>query len=202
MGATMTFRLRNTLFCSRSRTVTGAAMLLFLLLALPTMRQLLESHLTTHMLVQIPMLVWAGWMFGRATPSHTLAGWNSNGVPGLIIALFAMLFWMIPRWLDAALSEPLWEIIKFITVPLLIGLPLGASWWRASPFTRAVVWSNGISMLAVVGWLYANAPVRVCNNYLINQQEEFGYLAMGLAVAIAIYWAGIALFGNWKTEEQ
>lgn len=201
MGATMTFHPHNSDFCSRSRTLAGAAIILFLLLALPPVRQLLESQLTTHMLVQIPLLIWAGWMAGRALPANTLAEWNGNGVPGLIVALFAMLFWMIPRWLDAALSESAWEAIKFITVPLLIGLPLGASWWRASAFTRAVIWSNGISMLAVVGWLYANAPVRVCNNYLVNQQEEFGYLAMGLSVAIAAYWAGVAFFGDWQAEE-
>jgi len=180
--------------------MAGAGIILFLLLLTP-IRQLLESHLATHMLVQIPLLVWVGWMVGKALPATLLANRNSNGVPGLIITIFAMFFWMIPRWLDAALDETVWEAAKFVSVPLLIGLPLGTSWWRASSFTRAVVWCNGISMLVVLGWLYANAPVRVCNNYLVNQQEEFGYAAMGLSVAIAAYWTIVAFFGNWKEEE-
>jgi hypothetical protein len=154
------------------------------------------------MLIQIPLLVTAGWFIGRQMDVVWLDAWNERGIPGLLVALFAMLFWMIPRWLDTALSEPLWEIIKFISVPMLIGAPLGMSWIRLSSFARAVVWSNAISMLVVIGWLYVAAPVRVCNNYLINQQEQFGYVAMALALAMALYWTVTLFFGSWKEPEK
>lgn len=169
-----------------------------ILLALPMLRTWLESSLTSHMLVQIPLLVLAGWTVGKGFLGHPIQSWNDRGIPGLLLALFAMLFWMIPRWLDTALSEPIWEVVKFISIPLLIGLPLGMSWTRMTGFARAVVWCNGISMLIVIGWLYVAAPVRVCNNYLVNQQEEFGYTAMVLALFIAAYWIGLLFFGNWK----
>jgi len=171
-------------------------------LALPVLRSLLESSLTAHMFGQIPLLVLAGWMIGKGRFAFLFGDWNRHGIPGLLIALFAMLFWMIPRWLDASLSEPLWEVIKFITIPLLIGVPLGVSWSRMSAFSRAVVWANAISMLGVLGWLYVAAPVRVCNNYLVNQQQDFGYTAMVLAVAIAAYWAGVGFFGRWDQLES
>jgi len=202
MEATMTFFRRMHLSFEYSYFKIGVGITLIALLALPVSRELLESNLINHMLFQIPLLALAGWMIGRGLFSSLFAEWNERGIPGLLIAVFAMLFWMIPRWLDAALSEPLWEAIKFITIPLLIGAPLGISWPRMSPFSRAVVWTNAISMLVVVGWLYVAAPVRVCNNYLVNQQEAFGYMAMFLALAIAFYWIGTAFFGNWKEPEK
>ncbi len=170
---------------------------IILALLIPHIRYFLESSLILHMFVQIPILVLAGWFMGRNLKT-TMQHWNKDGVPGLLIALVFMLFWMIPRWLDAALSDPLWEILKFTTVPLLVGIPLGMSWFRMSALTRAIVWTNGISMLIVMGWLYVSSPIRVCNNYLVNQQEEFGYVAMMLALSIATFWVGLLFFGGKK----
>jgi len=167
-------------------------------LLFPSIRNFLESSLILHMLIQIPALILAGWFMGRNLKSNMMQDWNEDGLPGLFISLVFILFWMIPRWLDASLNETLWEILKFITIPLLIGVPLGMSWFRMSGFTRAVVWTNGISMLVVVGWLYISSPIRVCNNYLVNQQEEFGYAAMILALVIAIFWVVFLFFGSWK----
>lgn len=180
----------------------SAGFLLVAMLSLPPIRTFLEASLIHHMLVQIPLLALAGWMVGNTVHDSRYQQWNQKGIPGLLIALFGILFWMIPRWLDAALSEPFWEVAKFITVPLLIGLPLGASWFKISSFTRAIVWTNAISMLVVIGWLYVAAPIRVCNNYLVNQQEEFGYTAMLLALAIALYWIGRVFFGSWEEPEK
>jgi len=165
-------------------------------LALPTSTRALEASLSGHMLVQIPLLAASGWLMGQNL--YTLRG---SGVPALLVAVFAALFWMIPRWLDAALSDPTWELIKFIAVPFLIGLPLGLSWPRLSSLAKGFVWANGISMLAVLGWLYLAAPVRVCNNYLIGQQEEFGLTALFAAAAIALYWIGIGFFGDWRRRD-
>jgi len=201
MEATMTFFRRMHLSFDHPYIKTGIGIALIALLALPVCRSLLESSLINHMLIQIPLLALAGWLIGRGMFSSLFQKWNERGIPGLLIAIFAMLFWMIPRWLDTALSEPLWEVIKFITTPLLIGVPLAISWPRMSSFTRAVVWTNAISMLVVVGWLYVAAPIRVCNNYLVNQQESFGYTAMMVALGIALYWVGVVFFGKWDKAE-
>lgn len=207
MEAAMTLMRRAGFHCEKVHLQFGMGVVLIALLSLPVSRAWLESSLIHHMLMQIPLLALAGGVIGRGmigkrTTGTSLYRWNEKGVPGLIIALFGMLFWMIPRWLDASLSEPLWEVIKFITVPLMIGLPLAISWSQLSPFARAVVWSHAISMLLFIGWLYVAAPVRVCNNYLVNQQEAFGYTAMVLALAIALYWVGKVFFGNWNSPPE
>jgi len=197
----MTFLRKVNLSFEHPYYKIGAGIGIIIFLSLPIWRILLESSLINHMLIQIPLLVFAGWIIGKGLLPSLLQKWNERGIPGLLIALFAMLFWMIPRWLDAALSEPHWEVIKFITVPLLIGVPLSISWPRISSFARAVVWTNAISMLIVVGWLYVTAPLRVCNNYLVNQQEAFGYSTMALALVISAYWIGVVFFGNWGKEK-
>ncbi len=201
MEAALTLMRRMGLPCELAflQVMTGIGIIA--ILALPALRSLLESSLTGHMFGQIPLLVLAGWMIGQGKAGSLFREWNRHGIPGLLIALFTMLFWMIPRWLDASLSDSLWEVIKFISIPLLIGIPLGASWPRMSAFSRGVVWANAISMLGVLGWLYVAAPLRVCNNYLVNQQEDFGYTAMILAVAIAAYWASVGFFGRWDQSE-
>lgn len=207
MEAAMTLMRSVGFHCEKAHLQFGVGVVLIALLSLPVSRVFLESSLIHHMLVQIPLLVFAGGVIGRGmigkrTKGTSLYKWNEKGVPGLLVALFGMLFWMIPRWLDASLSEPLWEVIKFITVPLMIGLPLAISWPHLSSFARAVVWSHAISMLLFIGWLYVAAPLRVCNNYLVNQQEDFGYTAMVLALAIALYWVGRAFFGNWNSPPE
>lgn len=206
MEAAMTMMRRAGFHCEKVHLQFGIGIVLIALLSLPVSRAWLESSLIHHMLMQMPLLALAGWVIGRGASGSiavtNLKRWNERGVPGLIIALFGMLFWMIPRWLDASLSEPLWEVIKFITVPLLIGLPLAISWSQLSSFARAVVWSNAISMLLFIGWLYVAAPVRVCNNYLVNQQEDFGYTAMVLALIITLYWVRKLFFGSWEEPEK
>ena len=201
MEAALMRMRRMGLPCEMASLQLIAGIGIIAVLSWPALRDLLESSLTAHMFGQIPLLVLAGWLIGKGRFAFLFQNWNRHGIPGLLVALFTMLFWMIPRWLDASLSEPLWEAIKFITIPLLIGVPLGVSWPRMSAFSRAVVWANAISMLGVLGWLYVAAPVRVCNNYLVNQQEDFGYTAMVLAMAIAAYWAGVGFFGKWDRPE-
>lgn len=174
-----------------------AAVGLFVFLAHPETRTALEMSLIGHMLVQLPLLAVCGWLAGSSLAQRRLA---VGGVPVLLVAVFATLFWMIPRWLDASLSEATWEVAKFVTIPAFVGFPLGVCWRHLSVVTKGFVWANGISMLAVLGWLYLAAPVRVCNNYLINQQEAFGLSALCVAVAIAAYWVMVGLFGDWSQQ--
>ena len=177
-----------------------AGFLLLSVLALAPSRGWLEASLIGHMLIQIPLLAAAGWIVARGLRGSPLAvsAFAAGLVPSLaLIALFTTAFWMLPRYLDAALTEPSIEIAKFVTLPLLVGLPLGLVWQRLGTVVRGFIWGNSISMLAVPGWLYVAAPMRICNNYLADQQTDFGWAAWGLATAIAVYWTVRAFVGDW-----
>jgi hypothetical protein len=65
-------------------------------------------------------------------------------------------FWMLPRALDEAVSNPPINLGKCLNLPLLAGLPLGQSWSR-SPLGRAFICANFIPKITAVGALYLMA---------------------------------------------
>jgi hypothetical protein len=168
-------------------------------LALPVSRRALEAQMATHMLVQIPLLALTGLLLASAVGSrmrHTLERYNECGLPGMLAILFASSYWMLPRALDAALDTPAMEALKFLSLPLLVGLPLALSWSRVGTVGRGFVLANAISMVAVVGWLYRQSPVRLCNYYLIDQQILLGDCLLGLALLIGVSCATRAFVGS------
>ena len=143
--------------------------------------------MSAHMLVQIPMLAAIGFIASRLLPERcqdSLLAAAGGAIPCVLLAIFASSYWMLPRALDAALANPLTEAAKFLSLPALVGLPLALAWKQLSVIGRGVIWTNAISMLAVLGWLYIAAPVRVCNSYLVDQQAGAGWLMVTLAVLL------------------
>lgn len=171
----------------------------YLFLATPMARSALEASMSTHMLLQIPLLAAAGVLIARLLPTRNqdaLLVACGGVLPCVVLALFASSYWMLPRALDAALDDPLTEAAKFISLPLLVGLPLALAWRRLTAIGRGFVWTNFISMLAVLGWLYIAAPVRVCNNYLVDDQANAGWLMVKLAVLLFAGWLGTLFVGG------
>lgn len=163
------------------------------------LRIALERDMAIHMCVQLPLLVCVGLLLApaaRAREPRWLANSDWLGIPGLVLVAFATSFWMIPRMLDAALAAPLFDFVKFVSVPLLVGLPLGVSWQRMPPLGRAFLWANFIPKLAAIGGLYLAAPVRLCAYYRVDQQSDAGWTLIGLAVALGLFWFVVAFVGK------
>jgi hypothetical protein len=169
---------------------------LLLLLALPWSRQTLEAGMPGHMLAQLPLLALCGCLLAGFLPPRArarLQAWNAFGITGITLAAATALFWMLPRSLDAALDAPGSELAKFLSLPLLLGLPLRLSWRRLTALGRGLVLSNLVAMLWVLAWLYLAAPVRVCSNYLRDEQALVGWGLLGLGSVVAL-WATGRLF--------
>lgn len=169
------------------------AALFFLALLMPPVKQALEASMTAQMLVQIPLLIAVGYLARAAVPERIRAGinaWNHRGITGLVLATLAGACWMLPRALDAAATEPLIAAAKYLSVPLLIGLPLALSWPRMSFIVRGVFLAELIATWFRLGWLYLDSPVRLCNNYLLGDQQRLGeyMLAIGSALFLWIAW--------------
>jgi hypothetical protein len=47
---------------------------------------------------------------------------------------------------------------------------------------------NVLPMMAVVGYLFGSSPVRVCNAYLLDDQEGLGQKLVWIAVATGLAW--------------
>ncbi|MEX1029491.1 MAG: hypothetical protein WDZ91_05530 [Paenibacillaceae bacterium] len=176
--------------------------ILLILLMLPPVVTRLESTMTGHMLIQIPFLIIAGYWIGSVLklriPSIDL---YVGGIPSLILIIFTLLFWMIPRSLDHALTSDLMEIAKFTTLTLFVGVPLGIGWFKLGFVAKGFVWIHLISMVFLMGWLYATSPIRVCNQYLIDQQRLAGWILLGAGVAIVVYHLVMMVFRALKEED-
>src|SRR5699024_11838294 len=90
--------------------------ILYLVLMIPPVVTKLESIMVTHMLVQIPLFIFSGWLMGQFFLErfpNFFEKWNSNGVPGIILFFIITTYWMIPRVMDEALTLTLVEGFKF-----------------------------------------------------------------------------------------
>jgi hypothetical protein len=118
------------------------------------------------------------------------------GIPGIAAVVLGTSFWMLPRSLDQAVADPHFDLIKFLNLPLFVGLTLGLSWERMPPLGRAFIWANFIPKLGAVGGLYLAAPTRLCAYYRLDQQVAAGWTLIAIAVALGLTWF-FAAFVGW-----
>ncbi len=168
-------------------------------IAISPLTFLLESTMVSHVLIEIPLFIALGVMAGRCLQpllQRLLTPVNGGGIPGILVASFGLAFWMIPRWLDASLSDPMIAAAKYASLVGLVGIPLAWSWSRLHPVARGVVKIEFLSMLLRLGWLYLISPDRFCNNYLLSDQVWLGrgFLLLGLVLSIA--WLVPVFFGS------
>jgi hypothetical protein len=187
---------------NRSRAVllpAAAGATLLVLLALPLLRLWLEASLVSHVLMQMPLLALSGWLLGAAIAPRlykAMEQWNRCGIPGLALAVFTSLFWMLPRSVDGAVQYGGHEMLKFLTLPC-VGAALALSLRRTHVLLAAILKANLVSMLGVLAWLYTAAPVRLCNSYLASDQRMLGVGMALLGCFLALNWALGLLFGPY-----
>ena len=173
-----------------------------LLLATPPLRSLLEARMASHMLLQFPLLMLAGaWGAAAIPPSlqRRIAAWNAHGIAGLTLAAAVLALSMVPRLLDLALTHVPTEVAKF-TLLLLSGAALRLSWRAAGTVLQGFFLGNTLPMMAIAGWLYGDAPVRLCNAYGFDDQQTVGLALSWGAAAIAAVWLAVATRGLMRAE--
>jgi hypothetical protein len=178
------------------------AALLMLVSMAPAVRQSLEASMTAQMLVQLPLLVAVGWLVSRAVPARVLARadrWNRSGISGLVLATAAAAFWMLPRSLDASASQPLMATAKYLSVPLLIGLPFALSWRRMGFVFRGLILAELVATCFRLGWLYRISPIRLCSNYGLDDQQRLGGYLLAIGVGLLMWLGWKLLWGRFET---
>lgn len=178
--------------------------LLWLALLLPPLKHGLEARMTAQMLVQIPLLVVVGCLLAPAIPARLRAQitpYNLHGISGLILMTFVGLYWMLPRMLDAAITQQWAAVAKFVSVPLLIGLPFALSWPRMSFIVRGVFLLEFIATWFRLGWIYSISPVRLCNVYLLGDQQRLGQSMIMVGTMILLWLGWKLMWGRFTTLE-
>ena len=171
-------------------SATRYGIILYALLIIPPVRNAMESVMIVHMLVQIPLLIFSGWLMADKFQDkfqRFFAKWNGNGIAGILLVIVMTTFWMIPRMLDEALAVWYFELFKFISLPFLAGIPLRNSWKKPGPLAKSFIVFNYISMFGLLAWIYIDAPVRVCNSYLEADQEILGWGFLIITVSLILY---------------
>jgi hypothetical protein len=167
-------------------------LLLFIFLVIPPVADFMESVMAIHMHMQMPMLVIAGMLmapFLKKRFPYFFEKWNSNGVPGITLFVIIMVYWMLPRTMDEALTTQTVEVFKFISLPLFAGIPLRDSWRKLSSAGKNIVIISFTLMFIGLGWLYVWSPVQLCNNYLVIEQVTLGWAFLLTAIAMVVYLA-------------
>ncbi|MFY9694906.1 MAG: hypothetical protein WA776_15985 [Xanthobacteraceae bacterium] len=185
-----------------ARTIVIVVAGSWLILSLAPLRILLERDMATQMAVQMPLLIAPGvflaaWV--RRYEPRWLADADWLGIPGIVLVVFGTSFWMLPRALDEAVADPVFDLAKYLSLPLLVGLPLGLSWRRMPSLGRAFIWANFIPKLGAIGGLYLAAPTRLCAYYRLDQQVAAGWTLIAVAVALGLAWF-VAVFVGWEPE--
>lgn len=162
------------------------------------LRPLAAADPVVHILVQLPLLAAAGWLLA---PPRRPDGVTAAAL--LVVAVSGVLVWMLPRSIDAAVASPWLDVLKFLTIPLLVGAPLRWAWPHLHPILRGVVKAQTVSMLGVLGFLYTHAPVRICNAYLTEDQTRLGFGFLIVAALLAAAWSWPVLTGRplGKTDD-
>lgn len=151
---------------------------LFIFLILPPVVTLTESIMAIHMHVQMPLFFISGLLmapfFQKKFPRF-FEKWNANGIPGILLFMIIVIYWMIPRTMDEALTIQAVEIFKFISLPFLAGVPFRDSWKKIGSWIKNIVYVSLSLIFAALAILYIISPTQLCNNYLIVEQKALGW---------------------------
>ena len=168
------------------------ALALLALLLVPALRQWLTASMWRHMVLQFPLWMLAGaWLVAGLPPAARahVARWNAHGISGLVGTGTVLAVLMVPRVLDLALVSLPIEAAKCAAL-LLAGAALRLSWRAAGLVVQGFFLGNLLPMMAVVGQLYIDSPLRVCNAYLLGDQVRLGQWLVGMAAGGAVGWLG------------
>ncbi len=156
-------------------------------LSLPPLRALIEQSMVWHMLVQMPLLVLAGWCAAAAWAPVRGLRWNRYGLSGFMLAQCIAAYWMIPALVDRAVVLPSVDAAKLATL-WLAGLALRLGYVQAPPLVQLFFIGYGLPMMAWLGLYLASTDLRLCNAYSLESQIRAGWGLVGLAAALGMAW--------------
>lgn len=168
-------------------------LLLLVLLCLPEVRAWMESRMSLHMALELPLLFFAGWLIGSVAPRRWpfLARVDASGLFSATTASCILALWMVPAALDMAVLDPAAALLKY-GMWVLAGGVLQTARSRITPVIAAFFLANAGWMTASAGLLYLDAEQQLCVNYLVDDQRTTGFALIAWGMALGA-WALNAL---------
>jgi len=166
-------------------TRTALASLLAFLLVSPPVRSLLESRMSLHMAVQLPLLLLCGWLIARTATTRLamLSRVDNSGLFSATTASCVLGLWMVPAALDWAVIDTRVAWLKYL-MWVGVGALLYSARHRFTPVIQAFFLTNSAWMTSAAGLLYLDAEQQLCVNYLVDDQQATGWALMGWGAAL------------------
>src|SRR5699024_3228646 len=142
-------------------------LVLYVFLMLPPVITLSESIMSIHMHVQMPLLGIAGMLmtpFLQQRFPYIFKKWNKNGIPGIMLFMIIVIYWLIARTLDEVLTLSNVEVFKFVRWSFLACVPLRDCWRKLSMRGRSIVFVSIRLLFGLMAWLYIASPNQLRNN--------------------------------------
>ncbi len=157
-------------------------------LSLPPGRALIEQSMVWHMLVQLPLLVGAGWLAaGQVSMPRMLERFNRFGLTGFMLAQVLLGYWMLPSAIDRAVVVPLADAAKIASL-WLGGVALHHAMQRAPPVVQVFFLGYSLPMMVWLGVYFASTELRLCNAYSLQSQAATGTGLVALSLAVGTFW--------------
>jgi len=156
------------------------------------------------MLMQFPLLAITGAYLARQHTSllKPLIKYDAVGATSLVFGTGTMLFWMIPLHLDLATIDPLFRLLKAVSIPVGIGLCFFWALHRSNVLMKLVISFEAWAAVTRLGWIYVESPEQLCSSYLIGEQQTVGTLLLGFSTTAAIAATAWGLFGRFTNESE
>jgi len=174
---------------SRAFAAMATALFGLGLVSQPMVRDALQASMLTHTFGLVFGVIGMGYLaaYGmevlHSGTRNDFPELNSMGLGSWLIVLFSLMFWMLPATMDQAVESSAMSWARNINL-LLAGAMLRISLKNAHPFLSLFFAWNLVTMLFIQGLLYLNLPERICNAYLLGDQENTAK-AMILIASIA-----------------
>lgn len=167
----------------------AVVLFIFGLLNQPFIQSQLHSTMLTHTLILIVGQLVLGWLLAiLAAPHLQEIKWpkiNSMGVNSWLYVSFSLVFWMLPAVMDMVVESSLMQWIRNINL-LTAGCALQISLRHGHQFLSLFFSWNLLTMIFIQGLIYLTLPERVCNVYLLGDQEQTAESMILLSAVLGI----------------
>ncbi len=157
----------------------AVVLLTALVLAMPPLAGWFSATMPRHQLLQVPAMLLLGVLAIRSARRRGLQLPDTHywDPALLVLAVGAMLFWMIPRSLDIASTNAVADQLLHVSW-FLIGAIAANSLPRVSLIVGVALAIHALAMLIMLGVVYQRYPGLICTAYTMEQQRYTGRILL------------------------
>ncbi len=177
----------------------GILGVLFFILSFP-LNHWLSQTMPRHQLIQLPLMLVIGLFIGYQNKNINITNlpW---GIAILILALFSLMFWMLPRSIDLTVVYPWFNRVMHLHI---VGVGFFISLvFRNIMFEVQMAFLLMLSaMLIATGAVLKTFAILLCSSFTIEQQHETGLYLLSFGILLFVVTLFLFFKGLGKVSNQ